>query len=72
MYLKIATIAKEYEVSVSTVGHLLPEVRKLVGERYPKDAVISTGVPPEGAARVGGRLEWKIWILKAKERHREK
>lgn len=43
MYLKIATVAKEYEVSVSTVGHMLPDIRKLIGERYPKDAVISTG-----------------------------
>ena len=43
MYLKKSTVAKEYEISISSVDHMLPSIRALIGERYPRDAVIRTG-----------------------------
>ena len=43
MYLKKKVAAAEYSVSVSTIEKLLPKIRRLIGARYPDDAIIYCG-----------------------------
>ena len=43
MYLKKATLMDEYEISLGTVDARLKFIRKHIGERYPQDAVCTTG-----------------------------
>lgn len=43
MYLKKRDYADEYQISVSTVDSRIRKIRRLIGTRYPRDAIVHTG-----------------------------